>query len=252
MKTALIIIDCLRYDEARYIPLGFCLRRCRSLANNTEASLATILTGLKPEEHGILYTGMPKADKLLRKVGNRIVTYDYEASCIISPSILFHPYFTYNSIIKYSEEAIFEVRRFIDKCDFILIHLMDIHDLRDFGYGIEFYEGFELVSDKALSYPGLRRPYETILRASRDAGLLKAMYRGAVKRVFEQLDILIKILSGWRIIITADHGESFIYFAHDGVIDDESVFIVPLMTNFPLEVRDYTHLDVYEMIRRID
>ena len=250
MKTILIVIDSLRFDEAPSIE-GLVLRKCVALASNTESSLATILSGLSPEEHGITRIGQPNAPQLLERIRDRLLPSFFKRSFIASPAIIFHRFFTRSTHAKYCEEVFPEAARLQHSFDFILLHEMSVHDYRDMGLASEFYAGFEPIPREALGYRGsmgLRRPVEGEIQCLRDAGWLKAKYRGAVKRVFTQLTEFLRLLRDWRIIVTSDHGESFTFFHHDGV-PDPSVYEVPLYTNFELEDKTYTHLDVYRMVR---
>ena len=236
MKVCLIVVDALNYEHTPRLP-GFWLYECKALANNTEPSLATILTGLPPEKHGIVHTGDAGNDVKLRSVLKPIPN-----SFIASPAVIFHPFFTYSTTAKYVEEVILEADKYVDKVDFMLLHIMDVHDYRDVNRGLKYYEGFKLISNVALEWrqpSRLPRTQETLIQTTRDANLLIAKYKGAVERVFETLIPFVSRLEG-KVIITADHGEDLTFFAHDGL----DVYDVPLITNFKLPERVYTHLDV--------
>ena len=242
MKTCLIIVDSLRYDHTPKIE-GFYLYKCISLANNTESSITTILTGVTPDEHGIRRTGDPKNEEKLKNVLKPIPN-----SFIASPAVIFHPYFTYSTSAKYSEEVFLEARNYLE-CDFMLLHLMDVHDYRDINRGLKYYKGYESMSEEALKWvapSGLPRTQEILIQTTKDAGLLKAKYKGAVERVFEQIAEFVRLLTGWRVIITGDHGEDLTYFHHDGL----DVYEVPLMTSFKLTDKTYTHQDVWRLLWR--
>lgn len=252
MKCCLIIVDSLRYDETprELIPYNFKLYKCKSLANTTEPSLTTILSGLPPEKHRITKTGQPNASKQLRNI--KLLPNYFKKSFISSPAIIFHPYFTYSSLNKYVEEAIYEAIKYIDVINFAVLHVMDVHDLRDMGWGFQYYKGYEEIPKEVLNWnpPTLqKRPYETDFRTG-NAGLLKAKYRGAVVNVFSHLLRFIGLLESsdmWKIIITADHGESFKWWHHDGIYEQD-VFEVPLIANIPLEEKEYSHLDIFKMV----
>jgi len=242
MKTCLIVIDSLRYDHTPRLP-GFWLYKCRALANNTEPSLTTILTGLPPNEHGVRHTGDVGNEEKLRRILKPIAN-----SFIASPAIIFHPFFTYSTTAKYSEEVFIEARKYVDKVNYMLLHLMDVHDYRDVNYGVRYYKGFERIKEGVLKWrapSGLPRTQETLIQTTKDAGLLKAKYKGAVARVFEQIEEFCSLIRDWKIIITADHGEDLTFFHHDGL----DVYDVPLLTNFKLEEKVYTHLDVSRLWR---
>jgi len=239
----LIIVDALRYDCLPFLPKWLHVYKCRALANNTEPSITTILTGLTPEEHGVMHTGDFGNDEKLRRVLKPIPN-----SFIASPAVIFHPFFTYSTTAKYSEEVFAEAKKYMDfnQVDFMLLHLMDVHDYRDINYGMRYYEGFEEMSDEAVNWKipsGLPRTQEMLIQTTRDAGLLKAKYKGAVVRTFEQIIEFCSSIPHYKIIITADHGEDLTYFAHDGL----DVYDVPLITNFRLEEKTYTHLDVAKL-----
>ncbi len=251
-KTAIIVIDALRYDVAvDFAPRTLHLYKCRSLADTTEPSLTTILSGLKPEEHGIVRTGQRNARRMLRRIRDRLLPRFFRSSFIASPAILFHPYFTYGTVAKYSEEIFTEAVKYLGKVDFMLLHCMDCHDMRSTpGLALKYYKGYEPIPEHVLEWrppSGLPRPYEDDLRYARDAGWLKAKYRASVHHVFENIDLFLPSLRGWRIILTADHGESMVYWHHDSV-PDPSVYEVPLMTNLRLEDRVYDHIDIYRMV----
>ena len=252
-KTCLIVIDAMRYDQTPWyaLPQGLHGYRCHTLADTTEPSLTTILSGLPPWEHGIEITGQKGAERLLRRVKNRLLPAQYSTSFIASPAVLLHPHFTHSITLNRMEEIRKAAVKYEDKVEFMLLHCMDVHDLAvDMKEVLRYYKGFEPIPEwvKSWSTPaGLKRPYqETFDRG--DAGLLKACYKAAVMRVFKEIVELVNYLKGWKIVITGDHGESFIYWHHDSVPDD--VYQVPLITNVELEEREFTHLDVYELCRR--
>lgn len=245
MGTCLIIIDSLRYDHA---PPRLRPRPCRSLADTTEPSIATILSGLPPWEHGILKTGQRGAGKLLDRIRNRLLPSLYDSSLIASPAIIFHKYFTYSYTMNRIEDEARVAKTHLGEVDFILLHDMTVHDLAvGEDEAMRYYEGYEPLPRYARTWrppSGLKRPYQHIFDKG-DLGLLKAYYKAAVDRVFRVVENLLRDLDGWRVIITSDHGESLIYWHHDGVPDD--VYRVPLIANFELEDREYTHLDVYRL-----
>lgn len=249
MKVCLIIVDCLRYDQVPMdlIPEGFSVFPCRALSDTTEPSLANILSGLPPEKHGILKVGQRDAPQKLRRL--ELIPRHFKKSFIASPATIFHEFFTIASLAKYSEEAVYEAQKHAGSVGFMMLHVMDVHDLRDMGSGAKFYQGFEPVAEEALSWkpPFGRRPFETDFRTG-DAGLLKAKYKGAVRRVFKNLNpFILTFLTGWAVILTGDHGESFTFWHHDGV-QDEEVFKVPLITNLEMESKEYNHLDIYSLV----
>jgi len=258
VKVCLIVVDSLRFDVAYRlanivmdVAWNFKFYECWSLANTTEPSLATLLTGLRPEEHGIVRTGMPNAEKLLDRVRGRLLTNYFKCSLIASPAVIFHKYFTYSYVAKYVEEIVLIAKNYIDKCDFMLLHIMDVHDLIDRGWGVKWYFGYEPIPKHVLEWKppsGLPRPYETEFRVG-DAGLLKAKYYGAVERVFTTLrDLLTQLVSkDYTILLTSDHGESFNFWHHDGVYE-EDVFKVPLITNVEFSKAKVNHLDIYKKI----
>ena len=251
LKTCLIIVDALRYDQVPHdlLPPGFAVRRCKALSDTTEPSLATILSGLPPEEHGILQTGQRDACEKLKKLD--FIPKHFDKSFIASPAMILFPHFTYSTCAKYSEEVFVEARRYTESVDFMLLHLMDCHDMRPTpGRALKFYHGFEPVPEHVLKWKprsGLSRPFEDDLRYTKDAGWLKAKYRASVAGVFESMNIFLRsVIPGWKVVITADHGESFVFWHHDGVPDD-SVFQVPLITNLQLKDREYSHLDIFNL-----
>ena len=251
-KVCLIIVDSLRYDAITLddIPKNFHFAKCRSLANTTEPSIATILTGKPPELHGIVRLGQANARELLRK--HELLPNLFETSFIASPAIIFHEFFTYASQEKYIEEQVVEARKYLDKVEFVCLHCMNCHDLKlnnpELAY--EFYEGYEPIPKEIMNWKppsGLKRPYEDVFRQG-DAGWLKALYKACVKEVFKHIREFVESLRDWLIVITGDHGESFTYWHHDGVYERE-VFEVPLITNFPLAKEEYTHTEIYSLIQ---
>lgn len=247
-RVCLIIIDSLRYDQT---PSKFNPYRCRSLADTTEPSLATILSGLPPWEHGIVKTGQKDAGKLLEKIKERLLPSLYQTSLIASPAVLFHHYFTYSySLNRMKDIAEVALKH---EVEFMLLHPMDVHDLAvDIRDALRYYRGYEPIPEWVKSWrprSGLRRPYQDLFEKG-DAALLKALYKASVNKVFGEIAKLVnKHLYDWKILITADHGESMIYFHHDGVPDD--VYSVPLLTHFVLEEKEYTHLDIYKILREM-
>lgn len=247
------MIDALGYNIACDISKKFTeCYRCRSFADTTEPSLTTILSGLPPWEHGIVYTGQKGAEKLLEKLKHRLLPSFYESSLIASPAVLFHPYFTYSYAENRMEKIAEIALKHKDEVDFMLLHPMNVHDLHhsnsDLAEALRYYQREPIPSWVKSWKPrsGLKRPYQELFDRG-DAGLLKALYRAVAKRVLEDAKRLAKKLEreGWKVIETADHGESMIFFHHDGVPDD--VYQVPLITNFELEEKEYTHLDVYKL-----
>jgi len=252
-KTCLTVIDSLRLDEVpqHMILPNFKLFRCRALSDTTEPSLTTILSGLPPERHGVTKTGQIDVRQKLQ--GLDLIPKHFDKSFIASPAVIFFPYFTHSTCAKYSEEVFVEALKYVRSCDFMLLHLMDCHNSRSTpGKALGFYRGFEPIPAHVLEWKppsGLPRPYEDDLRYTKDAGWLKAKYRAAVQRVFEQMNIFLSsAIPDWRVIILADHAESFEFWCHDGV-PDESVYDVPLITNFKLEDREYSHLDIFNFVR---
>jgi hypothetical protein len=145
-----------------------------------------------------------------------------------------------------------EIRRVASKyaseADFMLLHDMTVHDLAvDMREALRYYKGYEPIPEWVKSWrtpTGLKRPYQELFDKG-DAGLLKACYRAAVVKVFKEIIELVNHLRSWRIVITADHGESLLYWHHDSVPDN--VYEVPLITNVRLEEKEYTHLNVYKL-----
>jgi len=247
----LIVIDSLRYDIAKKFTECY---KCRCFADTTEPSLATILSGLPPWEHGIVCTGQKGAEKLVEKLKDRLIPSFYKSSLIASPAVLFHPYFTY-SYAENRMKRIAEIAVKHKKVDFMLLHPMEVHDLYynnlDLTEVLRYYRGYKQIPSWVRSWKprsGLKRPYQELFDKG-DAGLLKALYKNVAKKVLEDVKKLAEMLKGWRVIVTADHGESMLFFHHDGVPDD--VYQVPLITNFEIERKDeYNHLDVYNMSLR--
>lgn len=242
MPICLIVVDSLSYEYAPDLA-GFRKSLCYSLADNTEPSLATILTGLAPSEHKITTTGAPDNRQKLERVADRMLTRFCRSSFIASPAVIFHKYFTRSAVCKYVEELACST---LGGEEFILLHFMDVHDYRDVGRATKYYKGFAEIPDNVLDWvapSGLPRVQESLIQLTRDANLLRAKYLGAVERSFEILQDIIRQLSGYEIIITADHGEDLDYFHHHG----RNTTRVPLYTRFEHEIKN--HIDLYKFMR---
>ena len=240
-KTCLIIIDALRYDHyhllENILELGW-VEQDNHFANApmTEPSLFSILTGKYPQEHGVVAQAMQISGRF-RKISN---------SFAMSPMLALNNFIESLQCGKWIEHLpkVEKIRNY----DFVLLHLMDVHDYIYDDYAENARKKLQSHGVKIKdSNPGMKNQY-----LSKEEW--HELYASTVVKLDELLFPYIEELwDKFRIIITADHGEHIKERIGGHAKLRLETLHVPLLMSFGEKVKGITeHIDLLKGLKSKD